>query len=176
MKKVSFLRPFDLCLINDEREKETGRKATFYSRFNCTEECRSTVDIQLGGDVGGGGGEHGEQDGSRGGLEAKHGTYFHIAFPHLQLWGSGFSVREQGQVDGGRLRNPSQTVSATNANECARFHRRSLWARFVLLLEDGDSGRWVDGWWRQMGIDRVKGKQECSSPCSLIVSSSGWWS
>ena len=72
MKKVSFLRPFDLCLINDEREKETGRKATFYSRFNCTEECRSTVDIQLGGDVGGGGGG-GEGKGGGGGEEGGGG-------------------------------------------------------------------------------------------------------
>lgn len=54
MKNVSFLRLFDLCLINDEREKETGRKVTFYSRFFCTEECRSNVDIQLSGGIGGG--------------------------------------------------------------------------------------------------------------------------
>ena len=99
MKNVSFLRLFDLCLINDEREKETGRKATFFHFFlhrGMQEYCRHPARWRHWG----GGGEHGEQDRSRGGLEAKHGTYFHIAFPHLQLCGS----QRAGSVWGNRDR------------------------------------------------------------------------
>lgn len=44
MKNVSFLRLYDMCLINEKRKK--GRKVSFYSPFYNKEECRNTVDIQ----------------------------------------------------------------------------------------------------------------------------------